>query len=91
MVAMSVLPESPVWLKWKGQGSDAVAASKRLLGGSLQGSAIEQTEGSSPGVEEPLVAPYSSEVRVLVRRTGTCSAKTPVKRSPIFSPINVLH
>lgn len=64
MVAMSVLPESPVWLKWKGQGADAVAASKRLLGGNLQGSAIEQVEDNNGGEEEPLVAAPASEVRV---------------------------
>lgn len=64
MVAMSVLPESPVWLKWKGRGADAVAASKRLLGGNLQGSAIEQAEETSQAEEEPLVAAFTNEVRI---------------------------
>lgn len=60
MVAMSLLPESPVWLKWKGNSLAAEAASRRLLGNSQQAAELAQTE---EGENEPLVSSQSNEVR----------------------------
>ena len=62
MIFMSLLPESPVWLKWKGRTHEAEAASKRLLGSNqLVTEAGEAEEGL--GDQEPLVATFTNEVQ----------------------------
>jgi len=70
MAAMTVLPESPVWLKWRGRTVEAGRAARRLLG--AQGAAdlvegvVEESaregEGEGEGEEEPLVSPFTNEV-----------------------------
>lgn len=59
MVGMSLLPESPVWLKWKGNSLAAEAASRRLLGSSHEDLVASQAED---GESEPLVPASANEV-----------------------------
>ena len=56
MVAMAALPESPVWLRWKGDSAAAGAAEKRLLGSSWEASAV------SEAAQQPLMDAAAEEV-----------------------------
>ena len=71
MAAMAVLPESPVWLKWKGRGAEAGKAARRLLGaqgaadlveGTGQESGEESLQGWGGEEEQSLVPPVTGEV-----------------------------
>lgn len=48
MLSMAVLPESPVWLLWKGNKEEAAAAQKRLLGEDWQSSTPEAESEEAP-------------------------------------------
>jgi hypothetical protein len=61
MVAMSVLPESPVWLRWKGRSVEAGRAAKRLLGSQWEAEEVMDAPYEREE-QEPLVSAFAHEV-----------------------------
>lgn len=61
MVAMSVLPESPIWLTWKGRSTEASYASRRLVGNDAAGVEAE-ADAENESETEGLVSAFSNEV-----------------------------
>lgn len=62
MVAMSVLPESPVWLRWKGRSVEAGRAAKRLLGSQWEAEEVMDAPYEREE-QEPLVSAFAHEAQ----------------------------
>ena len=61
MLAMSVLPESPIWLKWRKRHREARESQKRLLDSDDQ--LLDLDDESQPqGERDPLVSAFANEV-----------------------------
>ena len=59
---MALVPESPVWLHWKGHTDEAVAAEKQLLGDRWQLEGDLGTGSDADGASEQLLADAERQV-----------------------------
>ena len=56
MLGMAVLPESPVWLLWRGKKGLAAAAQKRILGDEWQSEDADSDADDAPLVSNQEVS-----------------------------------